>query len=195
MASQVNVKTGIVDIHMTDLTQNRTQPFVSGPFISASALWSSDDNRVVYRTTRNGGLIDFYQKSSAGGGKDELLLPGDTATSAGSTSRNLLPLDWSSEHLLFSTNSSVGTQLWLLPTTGEAKPALYLESPAQIMHANFSPDGSLLAYTSNESGKYEVWVETVPRSDKKEQVSVAGDTSPGGARTAVKSTSSPWIAN
>jgi Tol biopolymer transport system component len=178
LASQVSVKTGVIDIHMTDLTQNRTQPFASGPFISASPLWSPDDNRVVFRTTRNGGLIDFYQKSSAGGGKYELLLAGDAATSAGTTSRNLLPLDWSTDHLLFSVNSSVGSQLWLLPTREKGKPVLYLESPSQVMHANLSPDGSLLAYTSNESGRFEVWVETVPRSDRKEQVSAAGGYEP-----------------
>jgi hypothetical protein len=46
------------------------------------------------------------------------------------------------------------------------------------MHANFSPDAKMVAYTSSESGKYEVWVETVPRSDKKRQVSINGGYEP-----------------
>ena len=46
------------------------------------------------------------------------------------------------------------------------------------MHGNFSPDGSLIAYTSSESAKYEVNVETMPRSDKKSQVSTNGGYEP-----------------
>ena len=46
------------------------------------------------------------------------------------------------------------------------------------MHGNFSPDGRLMAYTSNESGKFEVNVETVPPSDKKSQVSTNGGYEP-----------------
>ena len=46
------------------------------------------------------------------------------------------------------------------------------------MHGNFSPDGHLLAYTSNESGRFEVYVETVPRSDRKWPVSTNGGYEP-----------------
>ena len=46
------------------------------------------------------------------------------------------------------------------------------------MHGNFSPDGRLIAYTSSESGKFEVNVETVPPSDKKSQVSTNGGYEP-----------------
>src|SRR6476660_9444715 len=46
------------------------------------------------------------------------------------------------------------------------------------MHGNFSPDGRLVAYTSNESGRFEVYVETVPRSDRKWPVSTNGGYEP-----------------
>jgi hypothetical protein len=46
------------------------------------------------------------------------------------------------------------------------------------MHANFSPKGGMLAYTSNESGQFEVWIETIPRSDKKQQISIQGGYEP-----------------
>ena len=46
------------------------------------------------------------------------------------------------------------------------------------MHGNFSPDGGLVAYTSNESGRVEVYVETVPRSDRKWPVSTNGGYEP-----------------
>jgi hypothetical protein len=46
------------------------------------------------------------------------------------------------------------------------------------MHGNFSPDGRLVAYTSNESGRFEVYVETFPRSDRKWSVSTNGGYEP-----------------
>ena len=46
------------------------------------------------------------------------------------------------------------------------------------MHANFSRDGKLVAYTSNESGKHEIYVQTVPLSDRKWQVSIGGGYEP-----------------
>jgi hypothetical protein len=46
------------------------------------------------------------------------------------------------------------------------------------MHANFSPDGRFLAYSSNESGRFEVYVQTFPLSDQKWQVSTSGGYEP-----------------
>jgi hypothetical protein len=54
----------------------------------------------------------------------------------------------------------------------------FLATPFDEMHANFSPDGHLVAYTSDESGKFQVNVETLPLSDKKWQVSTNGGYEP-----------------
>jgi hypothetical protein len=68
--------------------------------------------------------------------------------------------------------------LWRLPVGEEDKAAKFISSPADEMHGNFSPDGRLVAYTSNESGRFEVYVETVPRSDRKWSVSTNGGYEP-----------------
>ena len=65
--------------------------------------------------------------------------------------------------------------LWRLPLDGDRKPQKYLATPAEEMHGNFSPDGHLVAYTSNESGKFEVYVQTFPQlTDLRKQVSISG---------------------
>jgi Tol biopolymer transport system component len=66
----------------------------------------------------------------------------------------------------------------MLPLAGDRKPAKYLATPAEELHGNFSPDGRYVAYTSNESGKFEVYVETFPRSDLKQKVSIIGGYEP-----------------
>jgi Tol biopolymer transport system component len=175
--SRLDYKTGSVDIYMIDLTQeNRTQQFTFGSAVNSSPVWSRDDSLVAFRTTRNGGLTELYQKSSGGGGTEEALLLREAVIAAGGNSTNIFLSDWSSDgrYIIFTTGASGGTQLWLLPMTGERKKSLFLDSPSDIMHAKFSPDNRVLAYTSNESGHYEVWIETFPRSDKKKQISIQG---------------------
>jgi Tol biopolymer transport system component len=68
--------------------------------------------------------------------------------------------------------------LWRLPLGEVGKPAKFIASPADDMHGNFSPGGRLVAYTSTESGKFDVYVETVPRSDRKWRVSTNGGYEP-----------------
>src|SRR5262245_41294993 len=72
-----------------------------------------------------------------------------------------------------------GNELWLLPLGRDEKPSrLIASSGAEKLHGNFSPDAHFVAYTSNESGKFEVYVETVPRSDRKWSVSTNGGYEP-----------------
>ena len=66
----------------------------------------------------------------------------------------------------------------MLPQTGDKKAVNFLTSPADEMHGNFSPDGRLVAYTSNDTGKYQVNVQTLPLSDRKWQVSTSGGYEP-----------------
>ena len=74
--------------------------------------------------------------------------------------------------------AGAGNDLWLLPLVNDLKAEKFFASPAAEMHGNFSPDGRLVAYTSNESGRFEVYVETVPRSDRKWPVSTNGGYEP-----------------
>ena len=148
--------------------------------MTASVLWSPDGSRLVFRSNRNG-LIEFYERSAAGGGSDKLLLSADTYASARLPSFNLVPTDWSPDgrYIIFSAPApESGNDLWLLPVSDARKTTKFVASPAEEMHGNFSPDGRLVAYTSNESGRFEVYVETVPRSDRKWPLSTDGGYEP-----------------
>src|SRR5205823_13532678 len=94
---------------------------------------------------------------------------------------NSIPTDWSPDgkHIIFSNpNTLRGFDLWLLPLESGGKPAAFLSSPADELHGNFSPDGRFVAYSSNESGRFEVYVRTFPLSDRKWQVSTQGGYEP-----------------
>ena len=68
------------------------------------------------------------------------------------------------------------SDIWVLPLFGDRKPFPYLQTEFGEMAATFSPDGHWLAYQSNETGSYEVYLAPFP----------SGGGPPGGGPTAVK---------
>jgi Tol biopolymer transport system component len=178
--SIVDPKTGTIDIWINDLRRNSMSRFTFGWEIAATPAWSSDGARLVYRAAQFG-LITFFQKSAGGGGNEEQLLTLEMARAAQIRSTNLVPTDLSPDgaHIIFSVPApDSGNDLWILPLGGDRKPFKFLATPAEEMHGNFSPDGRYVAYTSNESGRFEVYVETFPRSDLKRKVSTNGGYEP-----------------
>jgi Tol biopolymer transport system component len=175
--SRVDVNAGSPDIWLTDLALGNPAPFTFGGFFNAEPVWSPDSTRIIFRTFRSAAFAEFYSKSAGGGGKEEPVLLA-TRTS-GSLYTAMIPWDWSPDgrHLLYSV---VGPDsgIWLLPLAGDRKPVKFLSAPGEQLHGNFSPEGKLVAYSSNESGQFEVKVQTVPLSDRQWVVSTAGGQMP-----------------
>ena len=79
--------------------------------------------------------------------------------------------------LLFQTTGpQTGTDLWLLPPNG--KPSAWLATGAEEVEGRFSPDGRVVAYSSNESGRFEVYVQSRENPADRTQVSVDGGQMP-----------------
>jgi eukaryotic-like serine/threonine-protein kinase len=139
---------------------------------SSSPVWSPDGQWIAYVGIR-GGKNNLYRKPANGVGEEELLLEGDR------TNRN--PLDWSPDgkSLLFGVGdlSSTG-KIWLLPLAGDRKPVPVMQSTFETLSAKFSPDGHWLAYSSNESGRQEVYVMPFGGGTGKWQVSGTGGVQP-----------------
>ena len=125
-------------------------------------------------------MAELYGKSAGGGGKEEPVLSQTVARASGVLSTNIMLWDWSSDgrYLLFSTITSADPDLWLMPLAGDAKPVRFLSAPGDQFHGNFSPDGRLVAYTSSESGRFEVHVQSFPLTDRKWTVSTTGGYEP-----------------
>jgi Tol biopolymer transport system component len=78
-------------------------------------------------------------------------------------------------------HKSLGSNLndiWLLSTDGSAPPRPYMETPANEAGPVVSPDGRWIAYASNESGRYEIYVRPFPTPGAKVQVSLGGGLEP-----------------
>ena len=90
----------------------------------------------------------------------------------------MVPTDWSPDGQYISISAGEPSDLWLVPVTGDQKPVSLVRSPSDQGHANFSPNGRFIAYSTNEDGRYEVYVETLPPSDRKWPISTNGGYEP-----------------
>ena len=118
----------------------------------------------------------MFQKSTSGTVDEQPLLAGPLTES---------PLDWSRDgrFLLYSAQDpKTASDIWVLPLIGERKPFAVLQSSFDEIQGQFSPDGRWLAYSSNESGRYEVYVRTFPEAGGKWLVSAAGGVQPRWSR-------------
>jgi len=156
------------DIYVRDLARGNSLRLTFDPAADASAVFSADETQIIFYSNRDG-KDSFFRKSASGAGTEELILTGTPGT---------YPDYWSRDgkFLLYETNGGSQTKidLWVLPLTGDAKPFPYLETPFEEAHGQFSPDGRWVAYTSNESGRSEVYVQSFPLGGGKWQISTAG---------------------
>jgi hypothetical protein len=94
-----------------------------------------------------------------------------------------IPLDWSGDGriLLYGTQdpkTNNASDLWALPMMGDRKPFPVVQTSFDEIEGQFSPDARWLAYASNESGRYEIYIRPFPEPGGKWQVSTAGGTQP-----------------
>ncbi len=140
--------------------------------MNAEPVWRPDGKVIAFRSNRHGGQVEFYEKSAAGAGNEDALLLEPTQR------LNLYLTDWSpnGQDLLYAAVVASGYELWRLPL--DTRKPVRLSNRNIGMHANFSPNGQFVSYTSDESGRAEVYVQTYPLSDLKFPVSIGGGYEP-----------------
>ena len=85
-------------------------------------------------------------------------------------------------------NEETGNDIWIAPVDGSREPVAVVDSPGADELPRLSRDGSLLAYTSNETGRFEVYVRPFPSGTGRWQVS-----NDGGNYPRWSSSSSAWM--
>jgi eukaryotic-like serine/threonine-protein kinase len=137
-----------------------------------ASTWSPDGTRVAFSSQRSGSG-DLYAKVASGTGADELL---------SSSKIFKVPNSWSPDgrylaYIAFQGAPGSKADLWLL-SLADRKPSPLLRTEFDEVAAAFSPDGRWLAYASNESGRFEIYVQPFPGPGGKWQVSTAGGLHP-----------------
>jgi Tol biopolymer transport system component len=158
------------DVWLEDIARHVSTRLTFDPADDSYAVWSPDDSRIVFGSQRTGGG-DIYSKSSSGTGSDELLF----SSPLGKIPRSFSP---DGRFLLINVlNPKTKYDLDVL-TLPERKVVPFLDSEFDELMGDFSPDGRFVAYTSNESGRFEIYVVPYPGPGGKWQISTAGGAAP-----------------
>jgi serine/threonine protein kinase len=161
-----------IDIWRVDASRGLLSPLTMDAAADTFPTWAPDGEHFVFTSNRKGLTYDLYVGSVNRPGGEELLL---------SSSENKIATDWSADgkYVLYRNLSpDTGYDLWALPITKDFKkagePILVAQTPGDERDGQFSPDGNWVAYQSNKSGSFEVYVDPFPGPGAKYQVSQNG---------------------
>jgi serine/threonine protein kinase len=155
------------DVWIHDFDRELLTRLTFEPARGFDPLWTPDGQRVIYRAERP--VFDLYWLDVDGSQGAEPLLVSDTDKHPGSVSPD-------GTILAYGKSLPAGIQIWLLPLIGDARePVLYLATEYDLSGPRFSPNGKWMTYTSDESGRNEVYLQSYPDpSIMKRQVSTTG---------------------
>jgi len=148
--------------------------------LNENPIWTPDGQRIAYSSQEKGGTINLWWIRADGAGDAQRLTESKSLHYAGS---------WRPDGkvLAFSQQSPGATafDILTLPIEGDEKsgwkpgdPKPFVNSAFSEREPAFSPDGRWLAYESNESGSYEVYVRPFPGPGGKWQISTGGGVFP-----------------
>ena len=148
------------DIWVTDWERNVTQKLTLDAADDINPVWSQDNKWIAFTSFRNGNADVFVHRSN-GDGQDIPIL---------NSPRDESVEDWSKDgrSIVYKLGQDGYDDLYVLPLDADLKPGKPLpvvQGKFQKDEAQFSYDGKWLAYISDESGTFQVYVMTFPGTD------------------------------
>ena len=130
-------------------------------------IWSPDGKQILFSWNRRLGNQVYLKNADGSGSEEEVVDLG-----AGFT---VNAWDWSNDgkHILLRK----GNELWYLSWPERVTKPLF-QAAWTVQNAQFSPDGRWIAFSSNETGKMEIYVSPFPSADGRWLVSSAGGKEP-----------------
>jgi Serine/threonine protein kinase len=156
------------DLWVFDTTRTLATRFTFDPAGDLTGVWSPDGSRVIFSSLRSG-AGDLYLADVANPSTVRRI------TSLTDKVDQVVPTCWTRDGawVLAERYTKSDVDLWLFPVAGGV-PKPYLATPFGESAAALSPDNTLIAYASTESGRSEVYVEQFPSHAGRRQISSAG---------------------
>jgi len=167
-------KSGRWDVWVHDITRGASSRFTTEAWMNDFPVWSFD-GKYIFFSARTGSSRRIIRKLSSGAGQDEPVFESAMSGSAapiGTTSATRRAL------LYADRDREMKWRLWVLPLDGDGTAKPILQTVFNEKQGQFSPDGSWFAYTSDKSGRYEVYVQRFPPSEELWQISTSGGAQP-----------------
>ena len=164
---------GSSDIWVFDSKRAAKTRLTFGTAILRYPVWTPDGKTIFYGSNVKG-AYHIYAKPTDGTGSEQVILEDDAFD---------YPWDISPDqkyvaYMRPAADGKGGTGIWALPLSGDRKPFAIVSSLFTNNLAAISPDSKWIAYSSSESGRFEVYVTAFPGGGAKWEVSVSGGTGP-----------------
>ena len=159
------------DIWIYNRQRDFSTRFTTSPASDIMPVWSPDGTKIVYASSPDS-VYDIYEKDYNEQSKPKLLFKSNFFKT---------PCDWTSDGkyiLVGAITSATGSDIWIIPTFGDKKPFPYLQSKFNETPGSFSPDGKWIAYSSDETGRPEVYIQSFPEPGKRYVISTKGGSYP-----------------
>ncbi len=166
-----DLKGNSVDVWLLSTKGAGNSRFTFEPVEQVAGVWSRDGSTLAYRAVFKGGATLFTKRASG--------LEREKALVQSQVSDDLIPNSWSADgqQILCQDQAPSHSYLTLLPAGGGA-PVPFLNNKANENNGQISPDGKWVAYASDESGAWEIYVTSFPGAAGKWQVSRGGGNEP-----------------
>jgi Tol biopolymer transport system component len=158
------------DVWVGDIARGTLSRVTTTSGVDNVPIWTPDGERVVFASLRDGtGRFSFFAQSADGTGAAEKLL---TSPGVG----NFKPYTWSPDgaRLVFDYGQPARLDIGVLEMDGSGNWQPLLSSEANEAAPALSPDGHWIAYSSDQSGNCEIYVEKFPELGSRRQISTAG---------------------
>jgi WD40 repeat protein len=139
------------DVWVVDVATGKRTAITSDAFQDRAPVWSPDGSRIAYVSTRDN-TPAIYQRASNGQGGEELLYRHESGAA-------IVLTDWSPDGRFICFWS--GDAMFLLPVSGDHTRIALGAGEFFGRGGRFSPDGGLLAFNSNQSGRFEIYVKEI----------------------------------
>jgi eukaryotic-like serine/threonine-protein kinase len=155
------------DVWTHDLQRQTLKRMTFTPAYNVVPIWSPDAAQLAFASNRGFVNQNLYVKSSNGSQEEKLIVHVEVDDN--------FPNDWSPDgkYILFTRDRD----LWYA-SVPDFKITQFLKAPSVLRNGQFSPDGKWVAYASNETGRWQVYVTSFPAARGRWQVSTAGGQEP-----------------
>jgi Tol biopolymer transport system component len=169
----VVIEGGHQDLWLIDMIRRTLSRLTFDPSEEFAPRWTPDSRRLFYALGEIDGRLMIALRNADGSGSRELILEGDNIP------RIPGPISPDGQALAYIALTALdNSDIWVLPLNGDRKPIPFVKTQFNEYGPEFSPDGRFLAYVSNESGRFEIYVRPFPGPGPRRQVSAGGGTSP-----------------
>ncbi len=144
------------DVWIYDLERDTFARLTFGPGRDTHPIWTPDGSRVIYASDRDGTVRNLYWRAADGTGQPERL------TTSPNTQNPFAVTPDGALVVFRETGDTTGYDIGVLSLDEDRTVEMILSSPYDEHNPALSPDGRWIAYESNESGEFEIYVRPFP---------------------------------